>query len=65
MLSVPQQFSNGHYTVILEPCTAMPISVDEAAARKQCSRLEKGQALETKVTIYLGRTHQPVEEARP
>ena len=45
---------NGHYTVILEPCTAMPISVNEAAAKKQCSRLDPGQSLETSVTIYAG-----------
>lgn len=45
---------NGHYTVILEPCTAMPLSVNEAAARQQCSRLEPGQMLETRVNIYAG-----------
>lgn len=45
---------DGHYTAILEPCTAMPISVNEAAARGQCSVLEAGQSLETKVTIYAG-----------
>jgi hypothetical protein len=45
---------DGHYTVILEPCTAMPISVNDAAARKQCSRLEPSQTLETSVTIYAG-----------
>ena len=45
---------NGHYTVILEPCTTMPISVNDAAAKKQCSRLEPGQSLETSVTIYAG-----------
>jgi len=45
---------NGHYTVILEPCTAMPISVKEAAAKKQCSVLEPQQTLETSVSIYAG-----------
>jgi hypothetical protein len=45
---------NGHYTVILEPCTAMPLSVNEAASRQQCSRLEPGQALETRVHIHAG-----------
>ena len=45
---------NSHYTVILEPCTAMPLSVNEAAARRQYSRLEPGQTLETRVSIYAG-----------
>ena len=47
---------NGHYTVILEPCTAMPLSVNEAAAKKQCSLLEPGQTLETRVSISV--SHQ-------
>jgi galactose mutarotase-like enzyme len=42
---------NGHYTVILEPCTAMPISVNDAAARGQCTWLRPGESLETRVTI--------------
>ena len=45
---------NGHYTVILEPCTAMPISVNAAAALRQCSVLDPGQSLETKVVVYAG-----------
>jgi uncharacterized protein DUF5107 len=45
---------NGHFTAILEPCTAMPISVNQAAAKQQCSRLRPGQILETAVTIYAG-----------
>lgn len=45
---------NEHYTVILEPCTAMPLSVNEAAGRHQCSRLAPGQTLETSVDIYAG-----------
>jgi hypothetical protein len=44
----------GHYTVVLEPCTAMPISVNEAAAKHQCSALGPGQCLETKVILYAG-----------
>jgi hypothetical protein len=44
----------GHYTVIVEPCTAMPLSVNEAAGRQQCSWLEPGQTLETHVSIYAG-----------
>jgi hypothetical protein len=45
---------NGHYTAILEPCTAMPISVKEAAARNQCTKLQPGETLETIVTILAG-----------
>jgi hypothetical protein len=45
---------DGHYTAILEPCTAMPISVREAAAKKQCSLLDPGQSLETLVSIWAG-----------
>lgn len=45
---------NGHYTIVLEPCTAMPISVNDAAAVKQCSFLDPGQSLETKVVIHAG-----------
>lgn len=45
----------GHYTVVLEPCTAMPMAVNEAAARRQCSVLQPGQSLETRVTIGAGR----------
>jgi hypothetical protein len=46
---------NGHYTVILEPCTAMPLSVNEAGARNQCSLLKPGETLETRVSIWAGR----------
>ncbi len=45
---------DSHFTAILEPCTAMPISVNEAAARNQCSVLQPGQKLQTKVTLYAG-----------
>jgi hypothetical protein len=43
-----------HYTIILEPCTAMPMSINEAAAKQQCSRLDPGQVLETEVSLYAG-----------
>ena len=43
-----------HYTIILEPCTAMPMSVNEAAAKRQCSLLLPGDVLETKVSLYAG-----------
>ena len=43
-----------HYTVILEPCTAMPISVKEASEKRQCSRLEPGETLRSHVSLYAG-----------
>jgi len=45
----------GHYTIILEPCTTMPMSVNDAAAQGQCSRLDRGGVLETNVSLYAGR----------
>ncbi len=50
---------DGHYVAILEPCSTMPLSVNEAAALGQCSRLAAGASLETKVSIYAG----PAEES--
>lgn len=43
-----------HYTAILEPASAMPVSVNEAADLKQCSTLDPGESIETIVTIYAG-----------
>lgn len=43
-----------HYTAILEPASAMPVSVNEAAALRQCSVLEPGGEMNTSVTIYVG-----------
>ncbi len=43
-----------HYMAILEPCTTMPITVNEAAKLDQCSLLEAGEALDTRVSIYAG-----------
>lgn len=43
-----------YYTAILEPCTNMPISVNEAKAKGQCAVLEPGETLATTVTIYAG-----------
>ena len=45
---------DGHYMAILEPCTTMPLSVNEAAGLGQCSVLEPGENIETQVTIYAG-----------
>ncbi len=44
----------GHYTVILEPCTTMPLSVNDAISNGRCSRLAVGEILETDVSIYAG-----------
>lgn len=44
----------GHYTVILEPCTAMPLSVVEAARLGQASTLEAHERIDTRVSIYAG-----------
>ncbi|MBL7699088.1 MAG: DUF5107 domain-containing protein [Chitinophagaceae bacterium] len=43
-----------HYVAILEPCTNMPISVNEAQSLKQSAFLERGASLETSVTIFAG-----------
>jgi hypothetical protein len=48
----------GHYTVVLEPCTAMPISVNEASSIQQCSVLKPGESLETRVSIRAGRRRE-------
>ena len=45
---------NDHYTVILEPCTTLPISVRDAVAHGWCSCLKPGESLETEVSIYAG-----------
>ena len=51
---------DGHYTAVLEPCTAMPLSVNEAKRLGQCSVLEAGARLTTRVSIYAGLlTDQP------
>ena len=43
-----------HYTAILEPASAMPVSVGEAAGLGQCSVLDPGEKIQTTVTIYAG-----------
>lgn len=44
----------GQYFAILEPCTAMPLLVSEAAGLKQCSCLQPGETLRTTVILYAG-----------
>ncbi|MEO8413554.1 MAG: hypothetical protein ABI472_07830 [Ginsengibacter sp.] len=43
-----------HYTTILEPCTSMPMSVNDAKRLSQCTVLEPGQEINTSVKIYAG-----------
>jgi galactose mutarotase-like enzyme len=43
-----------HYTAILEPCTTMPISVNEAAQNGTCLWLDPGEEVSTVVTAYAG-----------
>jgi hypothetical protein len=44
----------GHNTVILEPCSAMPISINSAKDKGQCTVLDPGQEMETYTRIYAG-----------
>jgi hypothetical protein len=44
-----------HYTAILEPCSSMPMSVNDAAHLNQCTTLKPGQQLKTTVKIYAGK----------
>ncbi len=44
----------GQYFAVLEPCTAMPTSINEAAGLNQCSSLNPGETLRTSVFLYAG-----------
>lgn len=48
---------DGHQVSILEPCTCMPMSVNEADSLGKCSRLDPGASLETEY-IYRGVVHE-------
>lgn len=43
-----------HFTAILEPCSSMPISVNEAKSNNSCTFLAPGQGINTLVSIYAG-----------
>ena len=43
-----------HYTAILEPCTTMPVSVNDAARLGQTMILQPGETVNTRVTIIAG-----------
>lgn len=47
---------NDHYTAILEPCTTMPISLNEAHRLGQCPVIPPGGSLATRVSLYAGPT---------
>ena len=44
-----------HYTAILEPCSSMPMSINEARELGQCTTLGPGEKLSTQVSIYAGK----------
>jgi len=46
----------GAFTGVLEPCTTMPLSVNDAARNGFCSRLQPGETLETTV-VWEARSH--------
>lgn len=46
-----------HYTVILEPSSGMPISVNDAKSMKQCAVLKPNEEIETMVSIYAGENY--------
>lgn len=46
----------GCYTAVLGPCTAMPLSVNDAARLGQCSKLNPGEEIATTVILYAGRS---------
>ena len=47
-----------HYTAILEPCTNMPMSVNDAIEKNQSSMLKPGETLNTQVQIFAGKKKQ-------
>ena len=47
-----------HYTAILEPASAMPVSVNQAQTLNQCTKLLPDETLTTVVTIYAGAYHK-------
>ncbi len=46
-----------HYTAIPEPCSCMPLSVNEAAKLGQCSILMPGERMVTTVRIFAGESN--------
>jgi hypothetical protein len=46
----------GHYTAILEPCTNMPIAVNDAITQNRSAILDSGETLQTRITLLAGQT---------
>lgn len=53
-----------HYTAILEPCTTMPISVNDAARLGQTMVLQPGETVSTRVTIIAGSYMDNIENKK-
>lgn len=53
-----------HYTAILEPCTSMPISVNDAAKMRQCTVLGPGEEITTRISIYAGENNSSTMSTR-
>lgn len=47
-----------HYTAILEPCTNMPMAVNDAMQSGYCAVLQPGEVLKTTVRIYAGKNDE-------
>lgn len=43
-----------HYTAVIEPCSCMPLSINEAVKLGQCSILRPGEEMITTVRIFAG-----------
>jgi len=52
-----------HYTIILEPCTNMLLSVTEAISQERCSFLLPNEELNTIVSIYAGEKQEDSRES--
>jgi galactose mutarotase-like enzyme len=50
---------NGLYTIVLEPCTAVPHVLSKSIADRTCSCLPPGDEIRTRVTINVGSLNQP------
>jgi hypothetical protein len=51
-----------HYVAILEPCTAMPIDINTAIQKNQCTVLKAGETLTTRVKIFAGPSNRYQQE---
>mgnify|MGYP001549335612 CR=1 FL=1 len=51
-----------HFMAVLEPCSSMPILVNEAKKMNQCSRLNPGETIQTTVQIFAGGTENNISK---